>query len=81
MILDEPTRGIDVGTKYEIYTLINTLTDQGVSCIVISSELPELLGICDRFLVICNGKVTAEYTADKVDEQKIMAAATGVSIS
>lgn len=81
MILDEPTRGIDVGTKYEIYTLINSLTDNGVSCIVISSELPELLGICDRFLVIYNGKITAEYTADNVSEEKIMAAATGVTLS
>ena len=80
MILDEPTRGIDVATKYEIYNIINALTSEGVACIVISSELPELLGICDRFLVLCNGKFTAQYDSSEATEQKIMASATGVAL-
>jgi len=56
-ILDEPTRGIDVGAKYEIYTIIADLAKQGKSIIMISSELPELIGMSDRVLVMCNGKV------------------------
>ena len=55
LILDEPTRGIDVGAKYEIYTIINRLADEGKAVIVISSELPELLGICDRIYTLSRG--------------------------
>ncbi|WP_323960111.1 ATP-binding cassette domain-containing protein [Arthrobacter sp. JZ12] len=60
LILDEPTRGIDVGAKYEIYTIINRLADEGKAIIVISSELPELLGICDRIYTLAEGVITAE---------------------
>lgn len=81
MILDEPTRGIDVGAKYEIYQIINQLSQEGVSFIIISSELPELLGICDRFLVLYNGSIVDEFDSDEVDEEKIMAAATGVKLT
>ena len=60
LILDEPTRGIDVGAKYEIYTIINQLADAGKGVIVISSELPELLGICDRIYTLSEGRITAD---------------------
>ena len=56
LILDEPTRGIDVGAKYEIYTIINRLADEGKAILVISSELPELLGICDRIYALSAGR-------------------------
>ena len=61
LILDEPTRGIDVGAKYEIYTIINKLVAQGMSIMIISSELPEILGMCDRVYVISEGVQTAEF--------------------
>jgi len=60
LILDEPTRGIDVGAKYEIYTIINRLASEGKGIIVISSELPELLGICDRIYALSEGRITGE---------------------
>jgi putative multiple sugar transport system ATP-binding protein len=60
LILDEPTRGIDVGAKYEIYTIINRLAAEGKGIIVISSELPELLGICDRIYALSEGSITGE---------------------
>ena len=60
LILDEPTRGIDVGAKYEIYTIINRLADEGKAVLVISSELPELLGICDRIYALSAGRITGE---------------------
>jgi D-xylose transport system ATP-binding protein len=80
MILDEPTRGIDIGAKYEIYNIINELVRGGVSVIMISSELPELLGMCDRFLVLYNGKIAKEYSAEEVNEDIIMAASTGIDL-
>jgi putative multiple sugar transport system ATP-binding protein len=61
LILDEPTRGIDVGAKYEIYTIINRLAAAGKGVIVISSELPELLGISDRVYTISEGRITGEF--------------------
>ena len=60
IIFDEPTRGIDIGAKYEIYQLINNLADQGKSIIIVSSELPELLGMCDRIIVMHEGQVKGE---------------------
>ncbi|MEP6480941.1 MAG: ATP-binding cassette domain-containing protein, partial [Rhodoglobus sp.] len=63
LILDEPTRGIDVGAKYEIYTIINKLAAEGKAIIVISSELPELLGICDRIYALSEGRITGEMPA------------------
>ncbi len=66
LILDEPTRGIDVGAKYEIYTLINQLADQGKAIVFISSELPELIGMCDRIYTISEGAVTGDVPRAEV---------------
>ena len=67
LILDEPTRGIDVGAKYEIYTIINQLADEGKAVVVISSELPELLGICDRIYTLSAGRITGEVPVARGD--------------
>ncbi len=76
LILDEPTRGIDVGAKYEIYTIIASLAKQGKSIIMISSELPELIGMADRILVMCDGRLTGEVTGAHATQEEIMALAT-----
>ena len=73
LILDEPTRGIDVGAKYEIYSIINDLAAQGKGVIVISSEMPELLGICDRIYVMNEGRFVDEMPAKEASQEKIMA--------
>lgn len=78
LILDEPTRGIDVGAKFEIYTLMNKLVEQGMSIIMISSELLEVLGMSDRVYVMSNGKITGEVSAEEATEQSIMAMATTI---
>lgn len=75
-IFDEPTRGIDVGAKVEIYNIINELIGQGKSVIMVSSELPEILGVSDRILVISEGKLTAEMNVEEASQEKIMSAAT-----
>jgi putative multiple sugar transport system ATP-binding protein len=72
LILDEPTRGIDVGAKYEIYTIINELADAGKGVVVISSEMPELLGICDRICVMNEGAFVGEFTGADATQEKIM---------
>lgn len=72
LILDEPTRGIDVGAKYEIYTIINRLAESGKGIIVVSSEMPELLGICDRIYVMNEGKIVGEMPAREASQEKIM---------
>ncbi len=72
LILDEPTRGIDVGAKYEIYNIINKLADQGKSIIFISSELPEILGICDRVYVMNEGKIVGELSKKDASQESIM---------
>ncbi len=72
LILDEPTRGIDVGAKYEIYRLIFRLADEGRGVIVISSELPELLGICDRIYTICEGRITGDTDARTTNQEELM---------
>jgi putative multiple sugar transport system ATP-binding protein len=74
LILDEPTRGIDVGAKYEIYTIIGQLASEGKGVIVISSEMPELLGICDRIYVMNDGKLVTEMLAKDASQEKIMRA-------
>lgn len=74
LILDEPTRGIDVGAKYEIYCIMNDLVAQGKSVIMISSEMPELLGMCDRIYVMNEGSMVAEMPAAEATQEKIMAA-------
>ena len=81
LILDEPTRGIDVGTKAEIYHLLNQLARQGVAVLVISSELPEVLGISDRILVMHEGRITATLNRDEATQDAIMRAATGGKIN
>jgi len=74
LLLDEPTRGIDVGAKYEIYQLMNKLASDGKGIIVVSSEMPELLGICDRILVMSNGRQSDIFRADETTQVKIMEA-------
>ncbi len=72
LILDEPTRGVDVGAKYEIYTIVNQLADQGKAVLVISSELPELLGLCDRIYTLSAGRVTGELTREEATQERLM---------
>ena len=78
-ILDEPTRGIDVGAKYEIYCIIADLAKQGKSIIMISSEMGELIGMSDRVMVMCDGKVTGFIDGDKANQENIMELATKFS--
>lgn len=74
LILDEPTRGIDVGAKYEIYSIINQLVSEGKSVLMISSEMPELLGVCDRIYVMNQGRIVGEMPAKEASQDKIMRA-------
>jgi D-xylose transport system ATP-binding protein len=76
-ILDEPTRGIDIGAKVEIYKLLNRLAEEGVAVIIISSELPEVLGMSDRILVMSEGAIVSEFTRGKATREAIMEFATG----
>ena len=78
LILDEPTRGIDVGAKAEIYNLMNQLTAEGVSIIMISSELPEIIGMCDRAYVMCEGRISGCLSGSEIEQERIMRYATGV---
>lgn len=72
LLLDEPTRGIDVGAKYEIYTIINDLAEKGKSIVMISSEMPELLGMCDRIYIMNRGTIVGELTTKEASQEKIM---------
>ncbi len=76
IIFDEPTRGIDVGAKSEIYKLMNDLIDQGKSIVMISSELPEILRMSHRIVVMCEGRITGEISNKNADQESIMALAT-----
>ncbi len=76
LILDEPTRGIDVGAKFEIYSIMNKLVEQGMSIIMISSELPEVLGMSDRVYIVSAGRITGELPIQEATQEKIMALAT-----
>ena len=78
LLLDDPTRGVDVGAKAELYRLIDRLCRKGLGVIVTSSELPELLTLCDRILVLCEGRLTGEFTRGEATEEKIMEAATAM---
>ena len=80
MILDEPTRGIDVGAKYEIYTLMNEMVRQGMSIIMISSELLEVIGMSDRIYVMCEGRITGEVSGADATEHNIMQLATDTEV-
>jgi ribose transport system ATP-binding protein len=77
LILDEPTRGVDIGAKKEIYDLMNELASQGVAILMISSELPEVLGMSDRILVMHEGKISGEFSREEANQEKIMLCATG----
>jgi len=77
LILDEPTRGIDVGTKVEIYRTINQLARNGAAILVISSELPEIMGISDRMYVMCRGEITGELKHGEVTAEKVASCAFG----
>jgi putative multiple sugar transport system ATP-binding protein len=72
LILDEPTRGIDVGAKFEIYQIMNDLAAQGRGVVMISSEMPELLGMCDRIYVMNEGRIVGELSRDEASQERIM---------
>ena len=74
LILDEPTRGIDVGAKFEIYSIMNELVAQGRGVVMISSEMPELLGMCDRIYVMNEGRLVAELGREEASQERIMRA-------
>lgn len=76
LILDEPTQGIDVGTKAEVHAMIAELASQGMAIIVISSEMPELIGLCDRIMVLREGRKTAEFAGENVTQEQVLEAAT-----
>jgi ribose transport system ATP-binding protein len=76
-ILDEPTRGVDIGAKKEIYDLMNRLATSGVAILMISSELPEVLGMSDRILVMHEGRISGQFTREDATQEKIMHCATG----
>jgi ribose transport system ATP-binding protein len=79
LVFDEPTRGIDVGSKIEIYNIINELKKKGIGVMFVSSELPEVLGMSDRIIVMCNGRVTAELVTKETNQEEIMKYATQYS--
>jgi putative multiple sugar transport system ATP-binding protein len=81
LILDEPTRGIDVGAKFEIYTLIARLAEEGRAVLLISSEMPELLGLCDRLVVMNEGALVAEFAAAEASQEKIMHAIVNANVN
>ena len=76
LILDEPTRGIDVGAKFEIYTLMTELVKQGMSIMLISSELPEVLGMSDRVYVVAAGRIAGELPISEATQERVMQLAT-----
>jgi ABC-type sugar transport system ATPase subunit len=77
-LLDEPTRGVDVGAKHEIYELMNKWTSQGIAIILITSEMPELLAMSDRIIVMHRGSITAEFDSGRATQEKILHAAMGL---
>ncbi|MCR5067172.1 MAG: sugar ABC transporter ATP-binding protein [Erysipelotrichaceae bacterium] len=76
LIMDEPTRGIDVGAKYEIYSIIGRLAKEGKTIIMVSSEMPELIGVCDRIMVMCEGQITGFVEGEDMNQEKIMELST-----
>jgi len=77
LFLDEPTRGIDVGAKQEIYAQINRLAESGLAIVLVSSELPEVLGLSDRVIVLHEGRVTGEFARSEATPESVMSCATG----
>ena len=80
VIFDEPTRGIDVGAKYEVYSLINQLAEQGAAVIMISSEMSEVIGMSDRIIVMCEGRITGEIGGRDATQSRILALASDVEV-
>ena len=78
ILLDDPTRGIDVGAKSEIHQILNQLTARGCGVVLVSSELPEVLAMSDRIIVMYKGRIRAELGHDEVDHERVMSLATGV---
>ena len=76
VIFDEPTRGIDVAAKVEIYNLMNQLKQQGIAVMFVSSEMPEVMGIADRIIVMCDGRITGEVMARQTSQTEILTLAT-----
>jgi ABC-type sugar transport system ATPase subunit len=76
LVLDDPTKGIDVGAKSEIYQLINEFAAQGIAIVMISSDLPELLNMCDRFIVMAEGRVAGELSKEEANNVSVMRLAT-----
>jgi ribose transport system ATP-binding protein len=79
LIVDEPTRGVDVGAKSQIHSLLREMADSGIGVIVISSEQPEVIGLCDRILVFCEGKMTKDFGNQAATQEEIMKYASGVT--
>ena len=77
LLLDEPTRGVDVGAKVEIYEVINGLTEKGLAVILVSSELPELIGMSDRIVMMRDGRVMGEFSRAEATQERLIAAALG----
>ena len=78
LIMDEPTRGIDVGAKHELYTIMEDLVKKGVGILLVSSELPELIGVCDRVIVLKEGELKASFTLEEINSENLLSAAMGV---
>ena len=72
LIMDEPTKGVDVGAKAQIYDIIGRLAEQGMAVLMISSEMPEILGMCDRIYVMCDGRVTGELDVKEATQERIL---------
>jgi ABC-type sugar transport system ATPase subunit len=72
LILDEPTRGIDIGAKTDVHALVSEIAGQGIGILMISSEMPEILGMSDRIIVMAEGRITGEFTREEADQEKIM---------
>jgi ABC-type sugar transport system ATPase subunit len=81
LLLDEPTRGIDVGAKREIYAIINRLLDEGLAILMITTEMPELLALSDRVIVMHRGEITAELTRGEATPEAVLSAAMGINRS
>jgi ribose transport system ATP-binding protein len=80
LICDEPTRGVDIGAKIEIYQIINQLAERGVAVVVVSSELPELVGLCDRVVVVRDGRLVGDVSGQDINEQTLIGLAVGVRV-
>ena len=79
-VLADPTRGVDIATKQEIYRIIRAEADRGIAVLILSTELPELLGLCDRVLVMVDGSIAAKFDAEGLTEETVMAVAAGAAV-